>query len=252
MNKDTLDKYIDIILEDNENVVGEIYLIINTITDMKYVGQTLSHHLNHGKYRPYGYIRRFNTHKSEAKSNPEKQNYLKISMRKDGIENFKVSLICRCLCDEMDNLEQFYIEKYNTLYPDGYNLTIGGKNCIYVPHDIEESTGFKYTHERRETQTEETKKKISIAIKKHLNTDTSKKRLTDNAIDQHMENRLELFKGIKIKPDNIDKYVHTKQNYGKTRYFIKIEGKTTTFYSKTESDEIVKERAYKFLNSLIE
>jgi len=251
MNKDTFDKYIDIILENNENVVGEIYLITNTITDMKYVGQTLSHHLNHEKYRPYGYIRRFNTHKSEAKSNPEKQNYLKNSMRKDGIEKFQVSLICRCLCDEMDNLEQFYIEKYNTLYPNGYNLTIGGKNSTYIPHNIE-PVDFKFTHERRDKQTEETKKSISTALKKNLDNESSKRRLVANARDQHMENRLILFKDIKIKADNLDKYVYTKNNNGNTRYIIKIEGKETSFYSKSESDETVKERAYKFLKLLIE
>jgi hypothetical protein len=73
----------------------------------------------------------------------------------------------------------------------------------------------------------------------------------NNARDQHMEKRLELFKDIKIKLENIDKYVYTKKNNGNTRYIIKIKGKETSFYSKNESDEIVKERAYKFLNSLI-
>ena len=67
-----------------------------------------------------------------------------------------------------------------------------------------------------------------------------------------MENRLILFKDIKIKADNLDKYVYTKNNNGNTRYIIKIEGKETSFYSKSESDEIVKERAYKFLKLLIE
>ena len=47
------EKYVDKILESNSNVFGEIYLITN-------VGQTLSHRLNHGKYRPFGYKCRFN------------------------------------------------------------------------------------------------------------------------------------------------------------------------------------------------
>ena len=49
-----MDKYLDDILETKENISGEIYMMTNIITGKKYVGQTVSHRLNHGKYRPYG------------------------------------------------------------------------------------------------------------------------------------------------------------------------------------------------------
>jgi hypothetical protein len=58
LNKDEIDK-----------VVGEIYKMTNTTNGKKYIGQTRSHRLNHGKYRPFGSSGRFNDHISEANSN---------------------------------------------------------------------------------------------------------------------------------------------------------------------------------------
>ena len=54
------------ILHNNSQVVGQIYLIKNTITNKNYVGQTLSHRKNHNKYRPFGFIGRFKDHIGEA------------------------------------------------------------------------------------------------------------------------------------------------------------------------------------------
>ena len=55
---------------DNENDrYIEIYQIVNLITKKKYVGQAVSHILNHKKYRPYGMNGRFKCHISEAYSN---------------------------------------------------------------------------------------------------------------------------------------------------------------------------------------
>jgi hypothetical protein len=150
-----LDKYCNTIIDDKEKVVGELYLITNNITKKQYVGQTLSHHKNHERYRPFGYLGRFNDHLSEARSRPEKQTYLKNSIRKYGDENFSSQLIKRCKFEEVDDLEVHYIMKYNTLYPNGYNLTVGGKNAIYIPARFdEEKVEYFYENKYRTHQTE--------------------------------------------------------------------------------------------------
>lgn len=42
-------------------------------------------------------------------------------------QNFKTEFICYALCQkELDNLEREYILKYNSVYPNGYNLDNGG------------------------------------------------------------------------------------------------------------------------------
>jgi hypothetical protein len=61
-----MDKLLEI--KDAHKITGEIYKITNLITNKMYIGQTRSHYLNKGKYRPFGHIGRFNSHISESKS----------------------------------------------------------------------------------------------------------------------------------------------------------------------------------------
>ena len=60
-------------VEEEERYV-EIYKITNIENNKIYVGQTVSHMLNHGKYRRYGSQKRLDSHISEAiKNNKDKQ-----------------------------------------------------------------------------------------------------------------------------------------------------------------------------------
>lgn len=45
---------------------------------------------------------------------------------KYGIENFDMELLEECDDEDLNPLEQLYIEHYNTFSPNGYNLTTGG------------------------------------------------------------------------------------------------------------------------------
>jgi len=59
----------DALLDTNDKVYGLLYEMTNSVTGMNYVGQTLSHRKNKGKYRPFGIVGRFNDHLSEATNN---------------------------------------------------------------------------------------------------------------------------------------------------------------------------------------
>ena len=117
------------ILLSNSLVKGEIYKIRNKITLKEYVGQTLTHRKNKGKYRPFGSEGRFKDHISEAINNTKKNQcvYLNNSIRKYGQENFEYETIINCEISELDYYEKDSIKKYDTLYPNGYNLAKGGK-----------------------------------------------------------------------------------------------------------------------------
>jgi hypothetical protein len=122
------------ILEINEGylVYSHIYIIRNILTNKVYIGQAVSHRLNKNKYRIFGFEGRYKDHISEAINNTKKNQctYLNNSIRKYGKENFIVNLIDICKIFEADDKERFYITMYNSLYPNGYNLTKGGKNFI--------------------------------------------------------------------------------------------------------------------------
>jgi hypothetical protein len=112
---------------------AEIYKITCLTSKKSYVGQAVSHILNHNKYRPYGMNGRFRCHISEAYSNKKCQSkYLNNAIKKYGQQDFKIELLTICeLCDANTN-EILLIERENTLFPNGYNLTKGGQQHLHT------------------------------------------------------------------------------------------------------------------------
>ena len=96
-----------------------IYKITNTVTNKEYIGYT-SRNIN----------RRFYEHKWEAlnTSYAENKSYLYQSMRKYGTECFIIETVLEFDENKLDwkELEKYYIKKYKTLIPNGYNLLEGG------------------------------------------------------------------------------------------------------------------------------
>jgi hypothetical protein len=122
------------ILDDPNQRCCEIYIIRNLVNQKVYVGQAVSHILNHKRYRPYGHQGRFRSHISEAFSKKKHQcHYLNNSIRKHGVENFEVELIENCTMENANERETFYINHYNSVFPNGYNLKIGG--TVFVHSD---------------------------------------------------------------------------------------------------------------------
>ena len=97
-----------------------IYKITNTIPDKNgnfkaYVGQT-SRSLK----------KRFNEHAKCRSSAIGK------AIQKYKRENFTVEMLEACeTIDQANEREKYWIDFYNTIAPNGYNLTDGGKNCVY-------------------------------------------------------------------------------------------------------------------------
>lgn len=99
------------------------------------------------------------------------------AVRKYGFDNFQYEVLFRELFDSIDKcrnklneLEQYYIQKYNSYY-DGYNSTFGGDTI----------RGYKWTEQARENHkrvylphTEETKHKISEALKGYKQSEETK------------------------------------------------------------------------------
>jgi len=165
----------------------EIYKITNLINDKIYVGQAVSHILNHKRYRPYGHEGRFRCHISEAFSTKKNQShYLNNAIRKYGVNNFMVELIEYCDIKLADEREIHYIKELKSLYPDGYNLKNGGS---------------VFTH-----------------------SDESKKRVSNGVINYFKDKKAERFKNIKNIEDDIEKYIkplnRNNEQYG---WYVYIE-----------------------------
>lgn len=97
-----------------------IYKITNIITNKIYIGYTSQKNIN----------RRFYQHKYEAFNTDEESNhsYLYQSMRKYGTENFIIEIVYEFdqILQNWEELEKYYIKKYNSIRPNGYNILQGG------------------------------------------------------------------------------------------------------------------------------
>ena len=96
--------------------MGYIYLITNKINNKKYIGQTIRSDIN----------TRWKYHK--LNNNKYIGQILYNAYQKYGINNFDYKVICICFDEDTNKYEKEYIQKYNTIYPNGYNLLEGGDN----------------------------------------------------------------------------------------------------------------------------
>jgi len=192
----------------------EIYKITNISNGKIYVGQAVSHILNHKRYRPYGHEGRFRCHISEAFSTKKNQShYLNNAIRKYGVTDFMVELIECCELEKADEREIHYIKELNSLFPNGYNLKNGGS---------------VFTH-----------------------SDESKKRLSIGVVNYFKDKKAERFKDIKQIDDDIEKYIkplnRSNEQYGWYVYIDRIKADFGGVHIPLEKS---KKDAIEFINNL--
>lgn len=86
-----------------------IYKTTNIVNNKEYIGQHTTNNID-DQYIGSGFL-------------------LQKAVRKYGKEKFKREILMECKSiQELNNFEIFFIDKYNTLSPNGYNLQPGGKN----------------------------------------------------------------------------------------------------------------------------
>lgn len=108
--------------------MGIIYCYTNNINGKKYVGQTINPE------------QRYNAHKSNCQ-NPQNKEYDSLihrAFRKYGFDNFKYEILVKDIDDIniLNELEIYYIKKFNCQVPNGYNIESGGKNSL-KPQSLE-------------------------------------------------------------------------------------------------------------------
>jgi len=142
-----------------------IYKITNHINGKKYIGQTQN------------IKNRWNSHKY---GNPDQMNNeLYKDIKKYGITNFKIKKISFSKTQKKAYKKEIYfIKKFNTQSPNGYNLAIGGKGA----------NGYKYT--------EKQKKEHSDRMTKIYNTEKGKEKQRERAL---LQNKPEIKQKIKNK-----------------------------------------------------
>jgi group I intron endonuclease len=109
--------------------MGYIYKITNKITNKCYIGETK-------KSNPE---LRWNEHKRKIEKGigcPALQD----AVKKYGIEYFKFEILIICFDEDRYRFEKEYIKKYNSISPNGYNLTTGGEGGGFYGKKHSETT----------------------------------------------------------------------------------------------------------------
>ncbi len=106
-----------------QNNLGHIYIITGP-SNKKYVGQTVC--IRSGRIK-HGYLERWKEHIKNSKKDKNGCAYLENAIKIYGEEKFKIELIEEIEIDKLDEMECYWINFYNTIAPNGYNLMSGGR-----------------------------------------------------------------------------------------------------------------------------
>jgi group I intron endonuclease len=180
---------------------GIIYKITNKINGKVYIGQTVRL-----------LQERIKSHVRASKRLTIKSYFLR-ALKKYGLDAFEWMTICECFSrKELDDKEIFYIKELNTVYPNGYNITLGGGGMSGFKHS--EKTLNKVRGDNHWTRrlgiTEETKNRISKSVSGERNGFYGKK----HTLETNQKNG-EKHRGLKLTNETKEKI--SKSNKGKKK-----------------------------------
>ena len=206
-----------------------IYRILNKISKKCYIGETKCKDV----------IWRWNQHKQKIEINKGCP-ALRDAVKKYGIDNFEFSVLIICFDDERFKYEIEYIKKYNSVVPNGYNITNGG-----------EGGGFQ-----GKTHTEEVKNGIKNKLKqKYIDNPDLKKQLSERnkIIMSNPEVREKIKNGI-LNSEKMKKNIEDKRigNYKQIKHTDQVKNKISESLKKyNANNNKIKIKQYDINNNLL-
>jgi len=162
----------------HEKFEGLIFKTINRINGIIYIGQTANVEIwKKEKYKGSGKI-------------------IKEAFKKYGFNNFSSELICYASSQtELDDLETFYIKEFNSLVPNGYNISLGGKGVGQHSKETREKISIA---NKGKIRSKDAKLKISIANKGRKTSEETKEKLRQASLGKKHseETKLKLSKSM--------------------------------------------------------
>lgn len=185
---------------DNIKEESGIYCIKNTLTNKMYIGQSLN------------LRKRISDHFRKLPKGTDECTYLQKSYLKYGAEKFEYFILEYCLSSDLNKKEEYYISKYNTKAPNGYNLTNGGDGTV----------GYKWSDEQIAKKSGENHPLFGIG-----HSEEAKKKMKENHADFSKENHP--FWGKKHSEEAKKKMSEARTG--------KYSGKNSPLYGKPKSKE---------------
>jgi group I intron endonuclease len=184
------------------------------------------------------------------------------SIRKYGDKHFKIEILEECLDNDLDTKEIEYIEKFNSVIPNGMNIKLGGSNGKHH-QTTKDKISELVLKETREKLSENTNPDLPMYLIRTLNgyrvcnhpMGPEKRFISKTKTDEYNLHRalkyLEKLNNLKepliVEKSISEKYIQKHRN----GYCVKfLSEKPKYFVSKQISNEILYQSALNYLNEL--
>lgn len=171
--------------------MGFIYKITNNISGKCYIGETL-------KSNPE---LRWNEHKRKI----EKGIGCPALLKKYGVDNFSFKVLIICFDEDRYFYEKEYIKKYNSIVPNGYNLTSGGEGGGFYGKKHSDETILRITKASKQKYIdnpelrEKNSNRLKVLYKNPENIEKLKKSMKNSSIFSNLKKNENGFGFAKIK-----------------------------------------------------
>jgi len=161
----------------------EIYIIRNRENGMSFIGRAKKF-LYSGK-KPFGYLKCWEAHlRDYEKENDGDFPKLHKAMKEFGPSNFEIQKLCDCDDNQCIAKTKEFIQLYNTLAPNGYNLTDGGKGGKKSQEAIErQKIAIAQKTDEQKKQTSERLRQANLGKVQDKN---SRKHAEDEALPKYI------------------------------------------------------------------
>lgn len=171
--------------------------------------------------------------------------------------DFIVSIVLECDDNHLDEQEKYFIEKYNTINPNGYNMCSGGQNGYHFSIDVKKKCSLN---------ARKTCEDLPMYIYKTLNgfrcrpPGKQEKYFNQTFLDldiklllakEYIEGKEDLYNKY-IKPNNLPKFVSKVIRKNRSGYRVTYPGYEKHFTSMKITDEDKYKLAINYLNSIKE
>lgn len=179
-----------------------IYKITNLINNKCYIGQSTRLSI-----RKRGHFRDLENGKHINK-------HLQRSFNKYGENNFKFEILQYCIPDELDELEKFYISKYNSCDEHfGYNIESGGNKNKVIPESTREILRNKFKGDKNpfygKHHSEKTRNKIKEYYRLHPFTKEQKENISKKLMGDLKGAVNDYINGMSLQKSKIKNHVNS-------------------------------------------
>lgn len=168
--------------------MGYIYKITNNINQKIYIGKTTKERAS-DRFSQHRYLAR---HLEQEKGS----SYLHKAMNSYGVDNFSFEVIEICDNELLNEKEQYWIREYNSMSPNGYNLTSGGEGTVGYSREqtVEERQKRSESNKKFFEENPEAKQQISERTKKLWENDEYRQKVTEG-VNNFYKTHPDIFKG---------------------------------------------------------